>query len=570
MRQTLMNDSLIIDEKRQQLIDCKQHLLVLGGPGSGKTTIALRKAFEHIQNKGLRDGQKLLFVSFSRNARARIEESIHDFTEFRDFWSGLKVETFHSFFFSILKTHGYLVGMKSPISIILPHEEKAINGSLKKDQRQQEYDRLMREEGRITFDKFAHLVFKILSKSKRLTQLIAKCYPVIFIDEVQDTDLLQWSILKHFKDFSQLVCLGDLDQQIFDYRDEVDPERIENIKTDLLPLEIDLTNDNYRNPKNDIRLCASHIKDSLGFQQYQSVDIIKYAPAGESKNNTILQALERMYKRLKAQEVENPSICFLCTYNLGTTMVSKALVKKQIPHELSFDQTSAIYSGLLISCLLEPIVNDNLHLERIFKILEEHFLAKNNSNEAGKYSKWIEQLRDSQLRSSKGTKFWYNLLSKISQHNFSGVPKTDWVYIRNLLINSPVKSISDFAKNSNLLFAFQAGKKLNELLVNHWIEKRSYIDAQSLFQQATSHAQLEKKHHRLTGIHVMTVYKAKGKEFDGVILFQNNHHSPIDRYTNDSLLHARKVFFVAVTRAKRHVSIMLQHGANCQIFHKKD
>lgn len=50
------------------------HALVLGGPGSGKTTIALKKAVIRI-DAGLDPGQSVLFLSFSRAAVARLAEA---------------------------------------------------------------------------------------------------------------------------------------------------------------------------------------------------------------------------------------------------------------------------------------------------------------------------------------------------------------------------------------------------------------------------------------------------------------------------------------------------------------
>jgi|TARA_B100000378_G_scaffold278260_1_gene280868 DNA helicase-2/ATP-dependent DNA helicase PcrA len=49
-----------LDKQRKAILDAEGHILVLGGPGSGKTTIALLKAkslFPHLQ-----PGQKLLFL----------------------------------------------------------------------------------------------------------------------------------------------------------------------------------------------------------------------------------------------------------------------------------------------------------------------------------------------------------------------------------------------------------------------------------------------------------------------------------------------------------------------------
>ena len=59
-----------ICEKRQSVIDEQGHALVIGGPGSGKTTLALLKS------KGVLDtlapGQSILFLSFSRAAVQQI------------------------------------------------------------------------------------------------------------------------------------------------------------------------------------------------------------------------------------------------------------------------------------------------------------------------------------------------------------------------------------------------------------------------------------------------------------------------------------------------------------------
>ena len=65
---------------REQLLDCRGHALVIGGPGSGKTTIALKKAVVRI-NEGLAPGQSVLFLSFSRAAVARMgEQAVVDLT----------------------------------------------------------------------------------------------------------------------------------------------------------------------------------------------------------------------------------------------------------------------------------------------------------------------------------------------------------------------------------------------------------------------------------------------------------------------------------------------------------
>jgi len=154
-----------IFEKRKQVLDAPGHVLVLGGPGSGKTTIALKKAVRLIDD-GLQPGQSILFLSFSRAAVARIGEASK--TEVaRTKRYQLSVQTFHSFCWELLRSHGYLVGCpKRRLELLLPHDEKVLSGGLKPPHKgetpnaewnvwQKERERLFNEEGKITFDMFA-------------------------------------------------------------------------------------------------------------------------------------------------------------------------------------------------------------------------------------------------------------------------------------------------------------------------------------------------------------------------------------------------------------------------------
>ena len=59
-------------DRRKALLGAGGHLLVLGGPGSGKTTVALVKAATEIANRTLAAEQKILFLSFARATVARI------------------------------------------------------------------------------------------------------------------------------------------------------------------------------------------------------------------------------------------------------------------------------------------------------------------------------------------------------------------------------------------------------------------------------------------------------------------------------------------------------------------
>ena len=64
-----------LTEKQLEIMAAQGHLLVTGGPGSGKTTVSILKAAE-IAKQHLGPGQKVLFLSFARATVSRVVEAI--------------------------------------------------------------------------------------------------------------------------------------------------------------------------------------------------------------------------------------------------------------------------------------------------------------------------------------------------------------------------------------------------------------------------------------------------------------------------------------------------------------
>jgi ATP-dependent DNA helicase UvrD/PcrA len=146
---------LNICNDRQRILDARGHVLVTGGPGCGKTTIALAKAIQRI-NEGLLEGQEVLFLSFSRAAVTRILEAAR-----KDVPSALlkriRIQTFHAFCWELVRSHGYLLGAPRNITLLLPHDERALRNGAEDDDPtwSSEQARLFAHEGRLAFDQFA-------------------------------------------------------------------------------------------------------------------------------------------------------------------------------------------------------------------------------------------------------------------------------------------------------------------------------------------------------------------------------------------------------------------------------
>ena len=95
-------------DQRKALLRAGGHLLVLGGPGSGKTTIALVKGATEIANGALAPGQKVLFLSFARATVARIVQELKVRVP-ADARSRIEIGTYHGFAWEFIRGAGYLL-----------------------------------------------------------------------------------------------------------------------------------------------------------------------------------------------------------------------------------------------------------------------------------------------------------------------------------------------------------------------------------------------------------------------------------------------------------------------------
>src|ERR1039458_9490170 len=95
-------------------------ILVRGGPGSGKTTLALLKAQRSIPS--LLPGQEVLFLSFSRAAVRQVLTKLALTVPQRE-RQLISVKTYHAFFMDILRAHGQLLTGTTP-RVMSPGRER--------------------------------------------------------------------------------------------------------------------------------------------------------------------------------------------------------------------------------------------------------------------------------------------------------------------------------------------------------------------------------------------------------------------------------------------------------------
>ncbi len=150
--------------QKRDFLQSTGHVLAMGGPGSGKTHVALVKARDEIRSAKLLSGQRILFLSFARPTVARVLEKAKELITADDLRL-LDVNTYHGFAWSVLRSHGYLLSNGKPLQLLPPPEGSARLAHFAKEQHHQEKLRLFHEEGLLHFDLFAQLTAELLRRA---------------------------------------------------------------------------------------------------------------------------------------------------------------------------------------------------------------------------------------------------------------------------------------------------------------------------------------------------------------------------------------------------------------------
>ncbi len=316
-----------LSDEKQKVLDTKGNLLVMGGPGSGKTTIALLKAKQIIESGALQKEQRVLFLSFARSTISRVEQHANIVLT-KPISSNLEINTYHSFTWTILKSHGYLL-CSERLRLLPPHEASARLADYDQDKKQ-EINRLFEEEGLVHFDLFAHMCARLLTKSKSLSTIISETYPTIILDEFQDTNTDEWVFITQLGKKSDLIVLADAEQRIYDFRG-ADPARIGQFIETFFPTIFDFGTENNRSNGTDITQFGNDLLTGKNkHQKYKNVQC-EYYPIlkGNAQFYLLKIAVIKACKRLKCENKNGWSLALLLPSNSLMIAVSDCLARTQ-------------------------------------------------------------------------------------------------------------------------------------------------------------------------------------------------------------------------------------------------
>lgn len=557
-------------EKRKAVIAQGGHLLVLGGPGSGKTTIALLKAQR--QSATLKPGQGILFLSFSRAAIRQVLlrcKEILTPAERR----AVTVQTYHAFCMEILEAHGRLLHGR-PIRFLYPGEERlqksAFDGDWMVERR-----RLASEQGLYCFDLFAAGAADLLEGCAALRDLIADRFPMIIVDEFQDTDDNQWRIVRALAEVTDVFCLADPEQRIFDYRDDIDPRRLDILREDIQVTEFDLGGENHRSPNAGILQFADAVLHNHS-PLPATPDIKQVSYWQNTFAATVHAAVIWTFSALRKKGVEHPSVAVLSRSNsliadLSVILSETHTYNKQtlpvIEHDVVWDAELSAAAAVVVASILEwPTGPAEETLARTLRVIAGYYKLKNAEEPTNAAAEHARKYDEAAAKVATGEGPRINAAKALVAVYKAGIdlvgePVADWKAARWVLHDIP--ALNELFREARLVRLFRATDALASGLGERWLALSSYAGASELVKRILEQERLVAAERDPQGCILMNMHKAKGKEFDGVVLVEGAFKSSFfdERNEQPPFERSRRLLRVGLTRATTLVTIVRPQNA---------
>lgn len=564
--------------EKKRLLVTEGHILALGGPGSGKTYIALLKADHEIRAGKLLRGQRILFLSFARATIARVAQQAGKLITGAE-REYLEINTYHGFAWNLLRSHGYLLNSGNPIRLLPPPEAASRLAEIDVEARPAEKRRLFDEEGFLHFDLFAAVSGELLSRSESLARIVGDSYPVIILDEFQDTNVDEWQMIQVLGKRSRLIALADAEQRIYEFRG-ADPKRIGEFIAAFEPAQFDFGSENNRSNGTDITVFGNDLlTEANKAKNYNDVVLTRYGfYKGRNAHYAMKGALIQAINRLKSKQ-GGWSVAVLVPTKRLMLQVSDYLTAEldglpMLNHDVALDTEAPALAAILIAGVLEGGTTSAETAQRLIVDLCTHIRGRKgndppNQAELGIAGALGGYLQSGAVRGKKREQIVQESIRVAEERHsldLSGDPWEDWLAVRRLLAGSAADVLRQIAEDAKYLRLLHKGAALRSRLGELWRTSAGYRGAASAVCDALLQEHFSASTKEWRGVHVMTIHKSKGKEFDEVIIYEGSHQGRIARANaNDrELAQARLVLRVGVTRARQRATILTPKSDPCR------
>ncbi|WHA05568.1 UvrD-helicase domain-containing protein [Candidatus Bandiella numerosa] len=583
-------------------------LLILAGAGTGKTKV-LTSRIIHILNNNIAFPSQILAVTFTNKAANEMKQRVDKFLE--NVTSSMNIGTFHSIAAKILRRHAELLGYTSGFTIINQDDQLRVTKQLIKDYNLDEKsvspkvllyyinrfkDRAIIPEN-VSANEAEHFALGKLNKlyteyQNRLKNFNAMdfgdlllnniqlfnnnldiClyyqnkFKYILVDEYQDTNIAQYLWLRTLsQNNNNICCVGDDDQSIYAWRG-AEITNILRFDKDYPNAKVVRLEKNYRSTQHILNLASKLIANNTNRHSKNlwtdrtdgdKVKVINYYDDKEEAR-AIADEID-MLERLKKTTLSDIAILVRAGYQ--TRNFEESLNFLGVPYRIV--GSTKFYDRLEIKDCIGYIrllvnKNDNLAFERVVNTPKRGVgnsalmgvlnVAKEQNISMFDAAKGIIGEKKVKGKAIESLNHFITLIeesnSNLGVGNHAGVVK--------VLLNKA--GYIDMWKNDDRHESRERIDNINELInsLSEYENLQEFLEYISLISDADNVAEDNR-------VNIMTIHAAKGLEFDTVFLpgweegvFPSS--KSIEEKKESGLEEERRLAYVAITRAKRNLSI---------------
>ncbi len=581
---------------QQQAVIDEYHTpcLVIAGAGSGKTATICQKIHSLIK-KNL--ASKILALTFTNKAAREMQNRLK---ESNISSSKAKIMTFHRLGLFILQKFHKDLGLRSSFTLI-DHKDKLsileqlapstdpliiekaayTFSTLKQHPNPSDLLNLIPEEIRplwgeyqnmlirlncVDLDDLVFLAFQILNQPHR-RESMSEEIDYLFIDEYQDTNLIQYELFRLLEPNGHFTLVGDDDQSIYTWRG-ANPENLFLVRKDYPSLNVLKMEENFRcNPDileaaNKLIRNNTHLFPKTLWSRILKEPSVWLIPAvgTEEEAHKIAEDL-----RLRLKSDESYGILFRTNYQ--SLELEKALRERQLGYKI-LGGSSLFQKSVIVDFMsyLRLILNedDDLAFKRIINIPRRNIGPK-------KLAALIEHSEKHEVTLLKGCnefRFLHHWDQKTAM-DFSSFHKMIVAFQKRFRHEKTLKWIDDLIAEidyygwieQNTTHAKTAQQQIQWVKdFVRWIyaSHKKTQDLEEILRKILLMDKLEQKSQHETNITLATIHAVKGLEFDEVYIFGCNEGLLPHKESGESIEEERRLMYVAMTRAKKR--LVLSHS----------
>ena len=597
--------------------------LVIAGAGSGKTRVLTYK-IAYLLSQGMKPWS-IMALTFTNKAAREMKERIGKLVG-DDLAQHLYMGTFHSIFSRILRAEAEHIGFNNNFTIYDESDSRSLLKAIIKEMGLDDktykpaavharismaknnlvtaeaydsdpaileqnkrarmpaigkiyvaYVQRCRQANAMDFDDLLMLTFQLFRDHEEIRQKYAGRFDYILVDEYQDTNHVQMSIVMQLCKEKMRVCaVGDDSQSIYSFRG-ANIDNILNYQKQLPGTQLFKLEQNYRSTQTIVEAANSLIHHNRNqiqkevFSKNDKGEKILYKPAYSDKEEALIVA--KNIQRIKRQDdCGYDQFAILYRTNAQSRSFEEEFRKQGIPYRiyggLSFYQRKEI-KDIIAYFRIVANPDDEEAFKRIINYPTRGIGATTVMKIAdcahqNQVSFWevIGNVEHYGLNVNKGTQtklenFRLLISSFIDRSHTLDVYELGDAIIRESRISEDImsgKNADDLARQENLeeflsgMQTFVAGRQEEGRMDEAYLT--DYLQDVALLTDADSEG--EKDEPRVS---LMTIHAAKGLEFATVFvvgLEENIFPSPLAAVSVRELEEERRLLYVAITRAEKH------------------